>query len=101
MRLIDMEIDTMSGRESLYTRPAAMEPLLPQNAKEQMAQLTCAILQKSGVLSAQIPSRQVRSRAAELVSEMNSYYSNLIEGHKTLPRDIERALKSEFSSNDQ
>ncbi len=31
---------------------------------------------------------------------MNSYYSNLIEGHKTLPRDIERALKNEFSAND-
>ena len=85
----------------LYTRPAAMEPLLPQGSKEQMAQLSCAILQRSGALSARIPSTQVRLRAAALVSEMNSYYSNLIEGHRTLPRDIERALKSEFSSNDQ
>jgi Fic family protein len=29
---------------------------------------------------------------AELVRMMNSYYSNLIEGHNTRPRDIERAL---------
>ena len=78
-----------------------MEPLLPQGPKEQMAKLTCAILQKSGALSAQIPSSRVRLRAAQLVSEMNSYYSNLIEGHKTLPRDIERALKSDFSANEQ
>ncbi len=28
---------------------------------------------------------------------MNSYYSNLIEGHKALPRDIEKALKGNFS----
>ncbi|HEX5222206.1 MAG TPA: Fic family protein [Verrucomicrobiae bacterium] len=28
---------------------------------------------------------------------MNCYYSNLIEGHKTIPRDIERALKRDFS----
>ncbi|GAA5120406.1 Fic family protein [Luteolibacter yonseiensis] len=28
---------------------------------------------------------------------MNSYYSNLIEGHKTLPRDIERAMRDDFS----
>jgi len=30
---------------------------------------------------------------AELVRMMNSYYSNLIEGHNTRPRDIERALE--------
>jgi len=29
---------------------------------------------------------------AELVRIMNSYYSNLIEGHNTRPKDIERAL---------
>lgn len=29
---------------------------------------------------------------ADLVRVMNSYYSNLIEGHNTRPRDIERAL---------
>ena len=29
---------------------------------------------------------------------MNSYYSNLIEGHNTRPREIEQALKSNFSS---
>src|ERR1044071_718464 len=54
-------IDSMSARESLYTRPVAMEPLLPQSSKEQMAKLSCAILQKSGALSAQIPASQVRS----------------------------------------
>jgi Fic family protein len=32
-----------------------------------------------------------------LVREMNCYYSNLIEGHKTTPRDIERAIKHDFS----
>lgn len=30
---------------------------------------------------------------------MNSYYSNLIEGHDTHPIDIEKALKSNFSKN--
>jgi len=34
-----------------------------------------------------------------MVREMNCYYSNLIEGHKTIPRDIERALKRDFSEN--
>jgi Fic family protein len=31
---------------------------------------------------------------------MNCYYSNLIEGHKTTPRDIERALKRDFSHDE-
>jgi Fic family protein len=30
---------------------------------------------------------------------MNSYYSNLIEGHNTRPRDIERALVGEFDGD--
>jgi Fic family protein len=33
---------------------------------------------------------------AQLVRVMNCYYSNLIEGHNTRPRDIERALGGQF-----
>lgn len=33
---------------------------------------------------------------ADLVRIMNTYYSNLIEGHNTRPRDIERALAGDF-----
>lgn len=37
---------------------------------------------------------------ADLVRIMNTYYSNLIEGHDTRPRDIERALVGEFDSDE-
>lgn len=37
---------------------------------------------------------------ADMVRIMNCYYSNLIEGHNTIPRDIERALANELD-NDQ
>ncbi len=84
---------------ALYTQPSAMEPVMPVALRDRLAQLTGEILRKAGSLSAQIPSKVVRIRAAALVREMNSYYSNLIEGHKTLPRDIERALRHNFSSN--
>ena len=30
---------------------------------------------------------------------MNCYYSNLIEGHNTLPIDIERALAGDFAQD--
>jgi Fic family protein len=36
---------------------------------------------------------------ADLVREMNCYYSNLIEGHDTHPVDIERALKNDYSKD--
>ena len=39
------------------------------------------------------------SPLAELVREMNCYYSNLIEGHFTHPVDIERVMKNEYSDD--
>ena len=38
---------------------------------------------------------------ADLVRIMNTYYSNLIEGHNTRPRDIERALAGELDKDEQ
>jgi Fic family protein len=37
---------------------------------------------------------------AELVRVMNTYYSNVIEGHDTRPRDIERALVGELDRDE-
>lgn len=39
-----------------------------------------------------------RGQVAALVRNMNSYYSNLIEGHYTHPADIEKALKNDYSA---
>lgn len=89
----------MTTETALYVNPAAMEPLLPSSAGRELSDLTCDILRKAGALSAQLPSPIVRARIANLVREMNSYYSNLIEGHKTLPRDIERAMRGDYSGN--
>ena len=89
----------MSAVDGLIDNPAAIEPLLPGSDREALAGLSCDIMRKAGFLAGQIPARTVRVRAAKLVREMNSYYSNLIEGHKTLPRDIERALRQDFSDN--
>jgi len=74
-----------------------MEPLLPKGQSGRLAELTCEILKASGRLAGQVHSPLVLKRVADLVREMNCYYSNLIEGHKTIPRDIERALKRDFS----
>ena len=77
-----------------------MEPLLPTSGRAELADLSVRIFQKSGELKASLPSKVVRQEVSRLVREMNSYYSNLIEGHKTLPRDIEKALRQDFSNKD-
>src|SRR2546430_1553741 len=38
---------------------------------------------------------------ADLVRIMNTYYSNLIEGHNTRPRDIVRALAGDFARDQE
>lgn len=77
-----------------------MEPLLPTASKGALSRLTCEILTESGRLTGQIHAPEVLRRVAALVREMNCYYSNLIEGHKTTPRDIERAQKQDFSTDE-
>lgn len=81
----------------VYRQPSAMEPLLPKGQSGRLSELTCEILKASGRLTGQVHSPLVLKRVADLVREMNCYYSNLIEGHKTIPRDIERAMKRDFS----
>ncbi|MGK0190072.1 MAG: hypothetical protein ACI9R3_005892 [Verrucomicrobiales bacterium] len=73
-----------------------MEPLFPMEGEEVLAQLCVEILKKTGELKASLPSRLVRAEVAQLVRQMNSYYSNLIEGHKTLPRDIRESAEGGF-----
>lgn len=84
----------------VFASPTSMEPLLPVAGRETLAELTCDILAASGRLTGKVHAPEVLRRVAGLVREMNCYYSNLIEGHKTTPRDIERALKHDFSADE-
>lgn len=83
----------------LYRNPTAMEPLLPKERAARLSELTCEIFKASGKIVGQIHSPHVLKCVGDLVREMNCYYSNLIEGHKTIPRDIERALQKDFSDD--
>lgn len=74
-----------------------MEPLLPQDPTGALRESASRLLVESAKLSGKLhPVTQ--SRVAELVRHMNSYYSNLIEGHHTHPADIEKALKNDYST---
>lgn len=58
-----------------------------------------AELSAAGATLARALHPRTAANLARLVRVMNAYYSNLIEGHNTRPRDIERALAGEFEKD--
>ncbi len=87
----------MEASDAIFRLPSSMEPMLPSSGRPLLAELSVEIFRKSGELKTSLPSVTARAELAKLVGEMNSYYSNLIEGHKTLPREIARALNEDYS----
>lgn len=79
-----------------YTQAHQFEPLLPQRRLEEFRQRTRVVVEDSFRLSGSAHPVTIAS-LRELVREMNSYYSNRIEGQSTHPRNIERALHEDFS----
>lgn len=78
-------------RETVYR----IEPTRLGNPPEILADLVAELSTVSAKLGRSLHPRTA-AHLAELVRIMNTYYSNLIEGHDTRPRDIERALAGEF-----
>ena len=78
--------------------PAAAEPFMPAEGTAVLENLAFDLAREASELSAQLHP-VVRLSVADLVRSMNCYYSNLIEGHNTHPRDIDRALSADYSSD--
>ncbi|MBV6418206.1 MAG: hypothetical protein CMLOHMNK_03005 [Steroidobacteraceae bacterium] len=78
--------------------PAAAEPFMPTEGDAVLDDLAFDLAREASELSAQLHP-VVRQSVADLVRSMNCYYSNLIEGHNTHPRDIDRALAADYSSD--
>jgi hypothetical protein len=66
-----------------------MEPMFPAVQDSSLTDLAVEVIRQSAALSATLHPL-ARQAIVELVRSMNSYYSNLIEGHNTHPVDIER-----------
>ncbi|WP_367155200.1 Fic family protein [Methylomonas sp. HYX-M1] len=81
--------------ETIY----CIEPCLLQNPPLDVVDLVAELTSLTEQLGARLHPDAAAS-LADMVRIMNCYYSNLIEGHNTLPRDIERALANELD-NDQ
>ena len=79
--------------------PSRIEPCLldtiPVALTDRIANLTTAAERLGHRLHP-----QTTRHLADLVRVMNCYYSNLIEGHHTKPRDIERALANDLDGEE-
>ncbi|WP_063997093.1 Fic family protein [Ensifer sp. Root127] len=75
--------------EEVPTRiePAFFEDVIPSNLSDLVVEIKTAVAGLGSGLH-----DDAASELADLVRLMNCYYSNLIEGHNTRPKDIERAL---------
>ena len=71
--------------------------MLPQDRHRTVQDLAVELIAKASELIGQVRP-EVRDSVGELVRSMNCYYSNLIEGHNTHPRDIDRAMEDKYSA---
>jgi len=84
----------------LYLNPSAMEPLHPESPSVELENLSIKLVECASILSNSI--HPITSGAiADFLRPMNSYYSNLIEGHDTHPIDINSALNEEYSDDEK
>lgn len=74
-----------------------MEPMLPSESNSVLDDLVFDLITKNSALSGRLHPI-IGSEISKLIRSMNCYYSNLIEGHNTTPRDIDRALAGDYSS---
>jgi Fic family protein len=77
-----------------------IEPLMPAQGNRRLEDLAMELGAKSSALGSKLKPSVVQA-IGELVRSMNCYYSNLIEGHNTHLRDIDRALVGDYSQNPQ
>jgi Fic family protein len=80
--------------------PFGIEPTRLEEPSEAMADLVAEIASASTALGRALHPK-IAANLASLVRVMNCYYSNLIEGHNTPPRDIERSLAGDFDASEE
>jgi Fic family protein len=79
--------------------PSRLEPTRLDRVPAAISDAVAEVAGAAGKLGQALHPRTAAS-LADLVRVMNAYYSDLIEGHNTRPRDIERALAGELDVNE-
>jgi Fic family protein len=79
--------------------PRHIEPARLEETSEAIADVIADLSAASTKLGVGLHPRTA-ANLADLVRLMNTYYSNLIEGHDTRPNDIVRALEGQFDQDE-
>lgn len=95
-----MPIDTDKSASQHPETPARLEPTRLESAPEAITDAVAELAASSSALGNRLHPATAGNLAG-LVRMMNSYYSNLIEGHNTRPRDIERALAGDIDTDEE
>src|SRR2546427_9732984 len=78
--------------------PQRIEPARLEEATEAIADVIAELAAASATLGTRLHPRTA-ANLTDPVRIMNTYYSNLIEGHNKRPRDIVCALEGEFDQD--
>ena len=87
---------TGSAKSKIADTLFRIEPTLLDEVPSEVNDVVAELAAASSHLGASLHPTTAAS-LADLVRIMNTYYSNLIEGHNTRPRDIARALEGQFA----
>lgn len=79
--------------------PSRIEPTRLAHPSETVLNVLADLISATASFGAALHPR-TSGHLADLVRLMNTYYSNLIEGHDTKPKDIERALAKDFDNDE-
>lgn len=79
---------------------AHIEPTLLDDVPVGLSDVTAEIAGAAASLGTALHPRTA-AQLADLMRIMNTYYSNLIEGHNTRPRDIARALSGDLDTDEE
>ena len=96
---VNMLVVNKGGKKigKMYRNPSEMEPLLPSGAPD-LEDLAREVVSSSSILGGLL--HPITQQAViGLLRLINSYYSNLIEGHSTHPVDIERAMLQDYATD--
>jgi Fic family protein len=85
----------VTSANNIIEVPSRIEPARLEQVPVGITDLVAEVAAKSAVLGSKLHPTTAAS-LAKIVRIMNCYYSNLIEGHNTHPRDAERALSGDF-----
>ena len=88
----------MKDRPNLHETPARIEPTRLEDVSADLTDVVAELSSSAESLGKGLHPATAAS-LSDLVRIMNTYYSNLIEGHNTRPWDIARAMTGDFDKD--